>query len=161
MAWGCQAQKRRKCCLGRIRGGDRRGGGEVKSNFLALPGGVPQQEKERLFGRPTEVLPVNGRHDVCVAVQEPHELLQAPETALTGAEHALQCVIFTVYTVSTSRNIFLLLAAVSHLDDRVVLAVLLEPLLYELDHDADEPDDGDDEGAKRERAEVVPGGKLM
>ena len=35
-----------------------------------------------------------------------------------------------------------------YLDDGIVLAVLLEPLLDELDHDADEPDDGDDEGAE-------------
>ena len=35
-----------------------------------------------------------------------------------------------------------------YLDDGIVLAVLLEPLLDELDHDADEPDNGDDQGAQ-------------
>ena len=40
-----------------------------------------------------------------------------------------------------------IVACMVYLDDGIVLAVLLEPLLDELDHDADEPDDGDDEGA--------------
>ena len=121
--------------LGRIQGGVHLS--PLKLILLPLPRGVPKEKEERLFGRPAEVSPVNGRHDVRVAVQEPHELLQAPETALAGAEHALQCA--QCYSQG-----FAQLLPISHLDDRVVLAVLLEPLLYELDHDADEPDDGDD-----------------
>ena len=47
-----------------------------------------------------------------------------------------------------------------HLDTFVVLIILLEFPLNVLDHDSDHPDDGDDEGAKGQGAEVVAEGPV-
>ena len=46
------------------------------------PQDVPHEEVEGILGRGAEVGALDGTHDVGVAVEEPHELFQAPEAAL-------------------------------------------------------------------------------
>ncbi len=96
---------------------------------VVVPGGVSHEQLEGVFGGGAEVLPVDGRHDVGVAVDELHEALEAPKEATAAARDAL--------------------------DHRVVLAVLLQLLLDVLDHDADHPDRRYDQGAEGEGAQVV------
>ena len=91
------------------------------------PQDVAQQQRERVLGRGAEVGAVDGAHDVCVAVDEAHELLEAPEAALAAAD-------------DTARH-------------RVVDTLGLA--LDVLERGARHPDDGDDERAERHRAQVV------
>ena len=99
------------------------------------PHQVPHDQIESFHGRFAEVSALNedyksiqqkdivhldGAHDVGVPVDEPHELLQAPETALAAADDALGEVV-------------------------VVLPALP---LHVLQDSPDHPDDGDDEGAE-------------
>ena len=53
------------------------------------PRHVPQEEEEGVLGGGAEVLARHGAHDVGVAVEKFHELLEAPETAFTATHDAL------------------------------------------------------------------------
>ncbi len=87
---------------------------------------VPHEQAEGVLGRDAEVGALDGAHNVRVAVDEPHELLQAPEAALAKAEQ-------------TSGE---------------VVVVGLQLALHVLEDGADEPDDRDDQRAEGYRAQV-------
>ena len=85
-------------------------------------GHVPQEEEEGVLGRGAEVVAGDGTHDVGVAVEELHELLQTPETTLTATHQALY--------------------------DDIVLVILGQLLLHLLQNDADHSENGDDKRTK-------------
>ena len=80
--------------------------------------GFPKQEEEGVFGGGAEVLAGHCTHYVGVAIEELHELLQAPETTFTATHDGLH--------------------------HHVVLVILGKLRLHLLKYNSDHSQDGDD-----------------
>ena len=96
------------------------------------PQNVPHEQGEGVLGRHAEVGPLDRGHDVRVAVDEAHELLEAVEAALAHADEA----------------------------SGQVVVVALQLGLDVGEDGARHADDGDDQRSERNRAQVEEHGVL-
>uniref|UniRef100_A0A672UYW7 Uncharacterized protein n=1 Tax=Strigops habroptila TaxID=2489341 RepID=A0A672UYW7_STRHB len=100
--------------------------GVESSTHQHPPDDVPHQQEEGVAGRGAEVGAVDAsHHDVGVSVEELDELLQAPEAAFEAAQEKLGDLVFGSWRNTRQRV---------------------------LQNDPDDLDDGEDEGAKGQRA---------